>query len=607
MNTGHSRSGETGGANTSVEFEAICGRFEAAWNSGQRPSINDFLEIEPPLGNSLSPQDLLIELAMIDMERRWRSAAEAVPPSMLPDRPAAAPGEPTAIPNRPRLEDYVARFDDLGPLDLLPDDLVAHEYRVRHRWGDRPRHAEYLARFGAKRPALAQLLSKVDAQSGPSEGSVATKVALKVVRGPHSGKAFTFERHDSFVVGRGTKAHFRLPKKDPFFSRYHFIVEVNPPHCLLVDLDSTNGTRINNSRITRKHLSHGDKIRAGKTVLLVEFIPPPTKTEDAASPPPLPLAVSRKTADPGSESTESHHLRRPAPDVEMANRRAKQEAPVAPEIPGYEILRPLGEGGMGIVYLAKRAQDRSQVALKLIRPAVAASEQEVDLFLREADILRQLRHPHIVLFQEMGHQDDHLYFAMEYVPGSDGSRLLRTHGPLAIARAVALACQALEALQYAHGQGFVHRDVKPANLLVTGQADNEICKLADFGLARAYQASPMSGLTMIGDVGGTLPYMPPEQVTHYRDAKPPADQYAVAATLYRLLTGHYLFDLDDDSNEQRLMKILCEEPIPLIHRRPDAPAGLCKAIHRALEKEAKDRFTDAAEFRDALLTFAAHG
>ena len=599
MNTGHSHAGETGGA-ASVEFEAICGRFETAWNSDQRPSINDFLEIKSPLNDSSSRRHLLIELVMIDMERRWRAASKQSSLSVIPDSPAPMPGEPIVLPNRPLLEDYVAGFADLGPLDLLPEDLIVHEYRVRHSWGDRPRHTEYLARYGAKRPALVRLLSKVDRKYRPTQEIPSRKITLTVIRGPHFGKAFTFERHESFVVGRGAKAHFRLPKKDPFFSRYHFIVEVNPPHCLLVDLDSTNGTRVNSTLVTRTFLNHGDEIRAGKSVLLVEFMPPPEKIVDAAS-----LAVKEISADPGLESTRSYRLPCPVPDRELPEGGAKRKAPVVPQIPGYEILHTLGQGGMGVVYLAKRVRDDCQVALKLVQPAVAAPEYEVEFFLREADILRQLRHPRIVSFLEMGHEGDHLYFAMEYVPGTDGSRLLQTHGPLPIGRAVGLVCQALGALQYAHDLGFVHRDVKPANLLVGGSAENEVCKLADFGLARAYQASSMSGLTMVGDVGGTLPYMPPEQITHYRDAKPPADQYAVAATLYRLLTGHHLFELDD-SNEERLMKILCEEPVPLFHRRPDVPAGLCKAIHRALEKEPEDRFPDAAAFRDALLPLAAN-
>ncbi|NQT13540.1 MAG: serine/threonine protein kinase, partial [Planctomycetes bacterium] len=153
----------------------------------------------------------------------------------------------------------------------------------------------------------------------------------------------------------------------------------------------------------------------------------------------------------------------------------------------------------------------------------------------------------------------------------------------------------------------VHRDVKPANVLVTRGEKPPTCKLADFGLARVYQASTMSGITMLGDTGGTLPYMPPEQITHYREASPAADQYSAAATLYRFLTGRHLFDVQGLSNADRLVKILFDPPVPIQTRRPDVPDALAQAIHRAIEKKPADRFPNAASFRQALLPFARHG
>src|SRR5262249_58851116 len=112
-------------------------------------------------------------------------------------------------------------------------------------------------------------------------------------------------------------------------------------------------------------------------------------------------------------------------------------------------------------------------------------------------------------------------FAMDYVRGRDASQILRSESPLAVSRGVSLVCQLLEALEYAHARGFVHRDIKPANLLVSPQRGREVVKLADFGLARVYQSSQLTGLTMSGDIGGPVAFMAPEQITNRR-ASPPA-------------------------------------------------------------------------------------
>ncbi|HJT76486.1 MAG TPA: serine/threonine-protein kinase, partial [Gemmataceae bacterium] len=281
----------------------------------------------------------------------------------------------------------------------------------------------------------------------------------------------------------------------------------------------------------------------------------------------------------------------------------EEEASGQPQsIPGYRIARQLGRGGMGVVWLALRPSDGGRVALKTITPAVSGGDEVVQRFLREAEILRQLRHPHIVAFHEMGEADDRLYFAMEYVPGTDAGRHLARSGPLPVARAVAWVCQALAALAYAHDKGFVHRDLKPANLLVGEEGGREAVKLADFGLARVYQASRLSGLTMTKQMGGTVAFMPPEQIINFREAKPPADQYGMAATLYNLLTNQYIYDLPRSAMEALAM-MLQEDPVPIEDRRRDLPAGLVEAVHRGLARDPGDRFPDAEAMRQALLRY----
>jgi serine/threonine-protein kinase len=409
------------------------------------------------------------------------------------------------------------------------------------------------------------------------------EIVLTVIAGPHQGRTFTFTGHDTFLVGRSRHAHFQLAAKDPYFSRMHFLVEVHPPRCRLTDLGSRNGTYVNNQRVKGADLRDGDEVRAGHTLLRVQVRP---TVEDAATGPYLPAS----SAEPL--------------DLAMVAVRPPAGAPqpALPAIAGYRLVRELGRGGMGVVYLAERESDGSQVAVKTIIPAVAASSKQIGRFLREAEILQQLDHPHIVAFRDQGEANGLPYFVMDYVPGTDAARLLKQHGRLPVRAAVRMLCQVLSALEYAHARRFVHRDIKPANLLLTPAEGRRTLKLADFGLARIYQASQLSGLTLSGDVGGTVSFLPPEQITRYRDVQPPADQYAAAATLYTLLTGRFVYDFDT-SEMQPLVLILQEDPVPIQARLPDLSDELAAVIHRALARNPAKRYADAGAFREALLPF----
>jgi serine/threonine-protein kinase len=473
------------------------------------------------------------------------------------------------------------------------------------------------------------------------------RITLSVTEGPHKGRQFAFAGHDTFIVGRSTRAHFQLPAKDRFFSRLHFLVEVNPPHCRLLDMGSRNGTYVNGQKVAMSDLGNGDRIKAGRTLLEVHVV-----TDRAAAEPPsqarpqlLPTGswiAFRAASAPGeADSASTLDDSGPLPLVRSDVLPIPSRATIAAErcrlcagplpgrgadaasgswplcsacqegidrqpqpIPGYQIAQELRRGNMGVVWLALRQTDGCRVALKTVIPAAAGTWDVVQRFLREASILGELRHPHIVEFLEMGEATNQLYFVMEFVSGTDAGRILQQSGPLPVGRAVGWMCQVLEALEYAHAKGFVHRDIKPANMLVAEAAGGEVVKLADFGLARVYQASQLSGLTVVSDISGTPAFMPPEQITHYREAKPPADQYSSAATLYHLLTNQHLFDKPRHPLQQLAM-ILQDKPVPILERRPDLPAGLANVIHRALAREPEERFPDIRALRQALLRFRA--
>ncbi len=434
------------------------------------------------------------------------------------------------------------------------------------------------------------------------------RLTLTVTEGPSRGLTFSFEEHSTFLVGRALEAHFRLPENDPYFSRMQFFIEVNPPLCRLLDTRSRNGTLVNGVRVSTADLHDGDLIQAGHTTLRVSLevpaVPAPGQTLDLPAVPQetasLPMAL------PVSGVGDAVPMALPLSEAPVTNSPVAAPTGAAtglPTIPGYELLRELGRGGMGVVYQARSLADGAQAAVKTILPAVAPTEATLARFLREAKILGQLEHAHIVRFRDMGRSGEQLYFAMDFVQGTDAAQLVRERGPLPVGRAVNLICQLLDALAYAHGKGFVHRDIKPGNLLVTSDSGRDTAKLADFGLARTYQASQLSGLTMTGTPGGTAQFMPPEQVLDFRTVKPAADQYAAAAALYHLLTARPLFD-GAESSLDLMMKVLQGTPVPVRSRRPELLEPLAKAIHRGLAHKPEERYPDVRAFRQALLPFA---
>jgi eukaryotic-like serine/threonine-protein kinase len=424
------------------------------------------------------------------------------------------------------------------------------------------------------------------------------QVILKVSEGPHAGRTFAFREHDTFIVGRASYAHFRLEAHDKYFSRAHFLIEVNPPLCRLIDMGSTNGTYVNGLKVNEIDLKHGDQIKGGKTVLevTIETDPQgesPRESAPAAAGRPAPASPSVPASAPAAVASSVSHAQQPLPAQQPLTRLGE-----------YALLRELGRGGMGIVYLAQRGAERSPVALKTIEPKVHVSPRETERFLREASILKALDHPGIVRFLECGESNGQVYLVLEYVDGMSVSAILKRSGTLPVARSARLISGLLHAVQYAHDRGFVHRDIKPGNLLVHPGTEGESIKLADFGLARAYRDAKFSGLTLQGELGGTIAFAAPEQLTNFRETKPASDVYAIGATLYMMLTGRYVYDFPNKLNRQVLM-ILQEDPVPIRSRRQDVPEELSDIIHRALRRKPEERFENAESMRLALLPFAS--
>ena len=264
----------------------------------------------------------------------------------------------------------------------------------------------------------------------------------------------------------------------------------------------------------------------------------------------------------------------------------------------YRIVRLLGSGGMGEVYLAQHPRLPRRDALKILSSAVSADTVFRERFSREADIAAALSHPHIVGVHDRGEFDGQLWIAMEYVNGTDAARLVRDRYPAGMPpdEAVEIITAVAEALDYAHQQGLLHRDIKPANILLT-QPDDEGKRrvfLADFGIAR--ELADPGGLTAPNVTVGTVAYAAPEQLMGLElDGR--ADQYALAATAFHLLTGAPPYQ---HSNPVAVVGQHLNAAIPkLSDLRPDL-ASFDPALRTALAKDRDQRFSSCRDFAKAL-------
>jgi hypothetical protein len=265
-------------------------------------------------------------------------------------------------------------------------------------------------------------------------------------------------------------------------------------------------------------------------------------------------------------------------------------------IAGYRVEEEIGRGGMAMVFRARDERLGRLVALKILAPAYAADEGFRHRFIRESRAAAAVDDPHIVPVFEAGEADGVLFIAMRYVPGGDARSLVRREGPMPPARAVAIISPVASALDAAHAHGLLHRDVKPANMLVDvvpGRPDHVY--LSDFGLSKG--AGPSTALTGAGQFLGTLDYISPEQIRGGpTDGR--ADQYALACAAFELLTGGPPFRREQP---MALMHAQLSDPPPkLTSRRPDLPPAADDVLARALAKAPEDRYPSCRDFADAL-------
>src|SRR5207249_1557896 len=263
----------------------------------------------------------------------------------------------------------------------------------------------------------------------------------------------------------------------------------------------------------------------------------------------------------------------------------------------YHVVKKLGEGGMGQVYLAEHVKMGRRSAIKVMNPSMVHDPDAVSRFNREAANASRITHPNVCAIYDFGETPDGtIYLAMEFIEGEPLTDLLQREGALAPVRAAHIFVQVADALQAAHDLGIVHRDLKPDNIMLTRARDGaDVVKVVDFGIAKAVGGDDSQKVTKTGLVVGTPEFMSPEQLAGDRlDGR--SDLYSLALVLYRMLAGK--LPLEATSVQETMIKRLTDEPTKLAAVRPDLtfPPGLQETLDGALARNPAERYQSVAKF-----------
>jgi len=389
---------------------------------------------------------------------------------------------------------------------------------------------------------------------------------LVVIAGPDKGKIFPLAETFNVLLGRSKHTICRLA--DLSVSRVHCEVELRGKRILLTDLESGSGTFVNGKRVTEMELRKGDVIRVGDTQLRVEG--------DIASAETL------------------------APSVEIPPRPVLVTAERLHELTGtklshYEVGDVIAKGQSGLVFKAYDFKNDRTVAFKVLWPEFSRNEEEMQRFIRAMKTMLPLRHPNLVALYGAGKTGTYCWIAMEYVEGESVTQViarLGTAGMLDWKKALRIAVYVARALDYAHGQSIIHRNITPQNVLVGKSPD--VTKLGDLMLAKAQEGSLAQQITKPGELLGDVRYMSPERTgatTTPVDGR--SDIYSLGALIYALLTGRPPFE--GANLIETITKIRQAEPAKPKKFQLSIPDLFEGVVLKMLSKRPEDRFQSAAD------------
>ncbi len=463
-------------------------------------------------------------------------------------------------------------------------------------------------------------MSEETIQLSEEHAASGSQIRLDVTAGPHAGMSWTFANTQNVVLGRLPPAHLRLVD-EAAISRQHLELRIAPPRVELMDLESSNGTRVNGIRVLNASLADGDCISIGSTEIRVSVLAPSRSPSGSGTTEPTPKVtdvIEHTRFNPGGRD---RSLPLDMPDagtsdcdpaplavssLEMFSKTRHAELASAPDgtanttagnfparVGVYNIIRMLGQGGMATVHLAEHRRTGERFAIKLIRADIAATDKHVRLFAREAGLITRMNHPRIVRAFEFGIDGAMPYLVMEFLDTIDLLMLLEQQTPSSrIKIATWVTSRILQAVHYAHAQGIVHRDIKPGNVLAYREGRHLQIKIADFGLAKTYEDAGWSALTNERSVRGTVAYMAPEQFRNSRDVAPDVDLFACGACLYRMLT-----------NMIPNMISKPDETLDQLDRCDDLPMKLRDLVRKSIHRDPQHRFASAEKFAEAIFPY----
>lgn len=438
-------------------------------------------------------------------------------------------------------------------------------------------------------------------------------ITLKCVAGPLKGETFSLDGGPVFLFGRYPKAGYSLAA-DPAASHLHFLIDTSDNRVRVIDLGSTNGLVINEKHMGGKQgapftdfvkLKSGDTILAGACLFRLSVVDESTSAHNATSKSGRMLpsehghlkdhASTRRTAVLAKQKT-------PPPDQPAGrDAPARRQENGLPAIPGFTLIEKIGEGGSGVVYRAVTDSSGASAAIKMLLVGRQGTLLAMETFQREIEVTRMLKHSHIIRYLGDGFTGGAPYLALEYVSGGTLEELVGEGRAkrLDLPQAVPLFIQLLEAAAYLHGQGLVHRNIHPGNVLLDPRRGGSMAvKLSGLGLACRVSSGEPSDLMPLmaenGADGGKTAFMPPERLSEAGRALFQSDVYSSAATFYYMLTGQaprLPVGNDKAPGGGRVMS--------LARVRPEVSPAISEVMDKALSIPMNDRYADGQAFLDA--------